>query len=319
MPLKFKIINIVAFGAAFIVLLFNYSILFSYLDKSEIELAYGYGYFVIYIYFPFTILSLILISEPKWCSRPKQILFRKLFVFSLISMILTWTYLYKDVNKILIKISNLSETKIENVRIIARNKQHLELHNLEKGQMKNTYCDCRDVTFIDSVGIQLSFDIDKKSYLYNVLGSNSNLFDQILEFRILKDTLIYRSYESSSDTLWHRIDGFSSLEKWQDITNNYSNQMDLGKTTKLEPIDSLTTLSILKSIRQLPIVQKKEKDVEHISKNKRHLKYNVSFEDSTKSVYDVLVSEDNGMSLSTHFNFRIDRKTLKILNLDGKY
>jgi hypothetical protein len=95
--------------------------------------------------------------------------------------------------------------------------------------------------------------------------------------------------------------------------------MDLERTTKLEPIDSLTTLSILKSIRQLPIVQKKEKDVEHVSKNKRHLKYNVSFEDSTKSVYNVLVSEDNGMGLSTHFNFRIDRKTLKILNLDGKY
>jgi hypothetical protein len=94
--------------------------------------------------------------------------------------------------------------------------------------------------------------------------------------------------------------------------------IDLGELI-VEPIDSLTTLSILKSIRQLPIVQKKEKDVEHISKNKRHLKYNVSFEDSTKSVYNVLVSEDNGMSFSTHFNFRIDRKTLKILNLDGKY
>jgi hypothetical protein len=217
MPLKFKIINIAAFGAVFIVLLFNYSILFCYLYKSEIELAYGYGYFAIYIFFPFSIFSLILISDPKWSSKQKQIFFRKLFVFSLISMILTWVYLYKDVNKVLVKVNNFSETKIENVRIIARNNQNLELQNLERGQMKNTYCDCRDVTFIDSIGIQLSFDINKKSYLYNVLGSNSNLFDQILEFRILKDTLIYRSYEYSSDTLWYRIDGFSSLEKWQDV------------------------------------------------------------------------------------------------------
>jgi hypothetical protein len=95
-------------------------------------------------------------------------------------------------------------------------------------------------------------------------------------------------------------------------------RIDIGEVV-VEPIDSLTTLTILKSIRQLPIVQRKEKDVEHISKNKRHLKYNVSFEDSTKRIYNVLVFEDNGMSFSTHFNFRVDRKTLKILNLDGKY
>lgn len=83
--------------------------------------------------------------------------------------------------------------------------------------------------------------------------------------------------------------------------------------------DSITTLAILDKIRHLPQVQEVATNIETITKNKRHLRYTVFFEDSTKAIYIVHVGEDNGMSVSTHFNFRVDAKTLKILNFDGKY
>lgn len=87
---------------------------------------------------------------------------------------------------------------------------------------------------------------------------------------------------------------------------------------QVEQPDEATTNSILKIIRRLPNVQKLEKEVETLSKNKRHISYSVLFDDSTKTNYNVRVGEDNGMSVATYFNFKIEAKTLKVLNPDGK-
>ena len=46
--------------------------------------------------------------------------------------------------------------------------------------------------------------------------------------------------------------------------------------------------------------------------------YAVLFDNSTKTNYNVRVGEDNGMSVATYFNFKVNTKTFKILNPDGK-
>jgi hypothetical protein len=94
---------------------------------------------------------------------------------------------------------------------------------------------------------------------------------------------------------------------------------DSNNAAIIEQPDEMTIDTVIAIVRKLPNVQKLENEVETLSKNERHINYAVLYDDSTKTIYDVRVGEDNGMSIVTYFNFRVAAKTLKILNPDGKY
>ena len=83
--------------------------------------------------------------------------------------------------------------------------------------------------------------------------------------------------------------------------------------TIIQPKEA-TTDTILEIIRNLPEVRKVANEIETLSNHTRHVSYRVLYEDSTNTVYNIIVGEDNGMSVATYFNFRIDAKTFKILS-----
>jgi hypothetical protein len=221
---RYKILHVLAFFATISLLIFEFALLLNYILKPDISVAYSYIYFIIYLYLPLTLLAIVLINSINWEKSRNRDLLGFFLKFNLISTILIGIFFNQDANKVLIQVENLSTETIENITIVARNKQYIELNNLAAGQEKNTYCDCRDVSFNDSIGLRLKYKIGKTQFNYDIFGSNSNLFDQSLIFRVINDTLIYRSYDSYPDTLWGRVDKYSSLDKWENIKKEYLNK-----------------------------------------------------------------------------------------------
>ncbi len=216
---KTKLLNTLTLLVILIMLFVSYSILLSYLYTPDIFVAYFYIFYLIYIFLPFNLIALILFNSSKWENRKFKNFKIILLLVNIVSTFLTHLFLKSDANKVQMKFRNFSNKTIEKIEIVARNQQHLVLNSLENGQSQTIFCDCRDVDIYsrDTLGMMISYKIGDSVFSYNVFGASSNLFDQILEFRIVKDSLIYRSYEISNDTLWGRLDKGSSLEKWNDI------------------------------------------------------------------------------------------------------
>jgi hypothetical protein len=76
-----------------------------------------------------------------------------------------------------------------------------------------------------------------------------------------------------------------------------------------------TLISVVASQK---IVQDEIRLVDSLSNHTRKLSFQVRPKDSLDVIYLVKVLEDNGNSFTTHFNFLIDLRTLKILNPNGK-
>jgi hypothetical protein len=102
-------------------------------------------------------------------------------------------------------------------------------------------------------------------------------------------------------------------QAWTKVESNDNNKITIIE----QPNDNITD-TVLAIVRKLRKVQKLEKEVEDISKDERHISYRVFFDDSAKTIYDVQVGEDNGMSVVAYFHFRVNAMTLKVLNPDGK-
>jgi hypothetical protein len=216
---KTKLLNTLTLLVILIMLFASFSTLFSYLYKPDISVAYFYIYYIIYIFLPFNLIALVLFNSSKWENRKFKKFTIILLLVNIVSTFLTHFFLKSDANKVQMKFKNLSNKTIDKIEIVARNQQFLVMNNLENGQSQTIFCDCRDVDINsrDTLGMMIRYKIGDSIFSYNVFGASSNLFDQTLEFRIIKDSLVYRSYEISNDTLWSRVGGGSSLERWNDI------------------------------------------------------------------------------------------------------
>jgi hypothetical protein len=122
-------------------------------------------------------------------------------------------------------------------------------------------------------------------------------------------------YEKLNDTAFQLVyvEGFdgpylfwnSTERKWKkDMLTHFS-----GTNTE---DDVLTT------VEQTALYKNKAKLIDSVSSGKRQLTTIVTLEDTAKNLYRVQVSEDNGRSLVTYYNFLIDGNNLRILNPNGK-
>lgn len=192
--------------------------LFYYFNSPDISKAYSNRYTMFYLVFPIIILSFFVNFFSKWADLKGQLRYAILLALMIsLSLFVDWL-LRSDANKVLITINNTSDKRIENIKVSARNDQNIEIGDLITGQKKSTYCDCRSVVSSDSTGIKLSFEIDGHSFHNYVVERYSPLYDQVLEVRILNDTLAYRSYEyGENEVLWGRLGKYSALNKWDDL------------------------------------------------------------------------------------------------------
>lgn len=76
--------------------------------------------------------------------------------------------------------------------------------------------------------------------------------------------------------------------------------------------------SIISIVENQQIVVDKNKLVDSLSSHTRHLTFQTQRLDSNESTYLIKVCEDNGTNLVTYFNFLVDRKTMTIINPNGK-
>lgn len=210
-----KIINIIAILIGLLVIGLNLLPLFKYLYNPDTSIANVNRYYLFYIISPLTILGFVLLAFTKWGNPKNKWKYISLLLFNIISAIIIGWFLESDANKVLITLNNMSDDKIENIKIIARNNQNIDLGNLPAGQSRTTYCDCREVVLPKDSGLKLMFKINGYSFNDYILEPHSNFSDQVLEIRVLSDTVFYRSYiDYTNDTLWGRIGKPSSLHKW---------------------------------------------------------------------------------------------------------
>lgn len=111
------------------------------------------------------------------------------------------------------------------------------------------------------------------------------------------------------------------------MVENLENKYGIGWWTKfqtqLDSIDNakLTDLKIdkvLELVERQKIVKDQIKLIDSLSKGQRHISLIPTLDDSTKNIYLVKVSEDNGMNYVTYYNFLVDANSMTIINVDGK-
>lgn len=80
------------------------------------------------------------------------------------TMLVHW-YLQDDANKVPVLISNQSLMFLRSIELTGRNKQHLFLGDVQAGQTRQVFCDCRnvDVKSQDTVGLLLTFASGNKA------------------------------------------------------------------------------------------------------------------------------------------------------------
>ena len=76
--------------------------------------------------------------------------------------------------------------------------------------------------------------------------------------------------------------------------------------------------SIVSKVDALPLVQRKNKEIDSASVGARHLIYNVEKVNGKPNVYAIRVSEDRNGTPVEHFVFEVDSVTGTILNPDGR-
>lgn len=130
-----------------------------------------------------------------------------------------------------------------------------------------------------------------------------------------KDDLLIPDYEKLNDTAYQLVylEGFDGPyllwntydKKWEKSMVKY-----FPEHSKEEDVVGL--------VEQTNLYKDQSKLIDSLSAGKRSLKMLVTLSDTTKNIYLVKVSEDNGSNLVTYFNFLVDANKMTILNPTGK-
>src|SRR5690606_1745320 len=88
---------------------------------------------------------------------------------------------------------------------------------------------------------------------------------------------------------------------------NFQTQLDSIDNTKT---DDLIIEKVVDLIGEQKIVKDQIKLVDSLSKGQRHISLIPTLDDSTKNIYLVKVSEDNGMNYVTYYNFLVDANSM---------
>jgi len=75
---------------------------------------------------------------------------------------------------------------------------------------------------------------------------------------------------------------------------------------------------VVSLVEQTKLYRDQAKLIDSLSSGKRDLSMFVTLSDTVKNICHVRVSEDNGSSLVTYFNFMVDANKMVILNPTGK-
>jgi len=152
---------------------------------------------------------------------------------------------------------------------------------------------------------EMPLNFEQKQKLANSYGFHFYLFGCNVTTDILNGTEYYNK------TMVDHLERKYGIGWW----TKFQSQLDSIDKTNSE---DLIMEKVVDLVAKQQIVKDQIKLIDSLSKSQRHISLIPTFDDSTKNIYIVKVSEDNGMNLVTYYNFLVDANSMTIINADGK-
>lgn len=150
---------------------------------------------------------------------------------------------------------------------------------------------------------EIPLNFEQKQKLANSYGFDFNLFGCNLTTDVINGSEYYNSKMVS------HLESKFGANWW----TKFQSQLDsIDKSNSME----ITIEKVVDLVANQQIVKDQIKLIDIISKGQRHISLIPTLDNTTKNIYLVKVSEDNGMNYVTYYNFWVDANSMTIINTD---
>jgi hypothetical protein len=194
-------------------------------SNKHIDKALSFPNVIVYISMPvFFLTLLILVYSFITDTKSKlRVTFAYGFIAHILLIVLLYYYFKNESNKLGIVIRNLSSYSIHNIKVNARNDQQFDRATLMNGGNMSILCECRNITYSDSVGINLQFEFSESQPKFlTIISSNEPVYSDSLRIVIINDTLTVTNYGVKDQ--WKRLERFSPIYTTEEINKLIKNR-----------------------------------------------------------------------------------------------
>lgn len=152
---------------------------------------------------------------------------------------------------------------------------------------------------------EMPLNFEQKQKMANSYGFDFYLFGCNVTSDIINGTEYYNK------TMINHLESKFGIGWWSKFQTQLDNIYKINST-------DLAIEKVVDLVAEQQIVKDQIKLIDSLSNGQRHISLIPILDDSTKNIYLVKVSEDNGLNYVTYYNFLVDANLMKILNSDGK-
>lgn len=152
---------------------------------------------------------------------------------------------------------------------------------------------------------EIPLNFEQKQKMANSYGFDFYLFGCNVTSDIINGTEYYNK------TMINHLESKFGIGWWSKFQTQLDNIYKINST-------DLAIEKVVDLVAEQQIVKDQIKLIDSLSKGQRHISLIPILDDSTKNIYLVKVSEDNGLNYINYYIFLVDANSMKILNSDGK-